>query len=69
MSTTSIQDSRYSWIRLIMILAIATLANVGRWAVIVILAADEVKFGAGRAEAARPYTLTMIGFAVSNRII
>ncbi len=69
MNTTSIHDSRYSWTRLIITLAIAMVANVGMWAVIVILPAVEVEFGASRAEAALPYTLTMVGFAVGNLAI
>ena len=64
MNTASIHDSRYSWVRLIITLAIATV-----WAVIVILPAVEVEFGATRAEASLPYTLTMIGFAVGNLVI
>ncbi|NOD33694.1 MULTISPECIES: CynX/NimT family MFS transporter [unclassified Ruegeria] len=61
-----IHDSRYSWLRLLITLAIATVANVGMWAVIVVMPAVEVEFGAGRAEASMPYTLTMIGFALGN---
>lgn len=69
MSTTSIHDSRYSWTRLIVTLAIAMVANVGIWAVIVILPAVETEFGASRADASLPFTLTMIGFAFGNLII
>ncbi|PCJ08978.1 MAG: MFS transporter [Rhodobacteraceae bacterium] len=69
MNTTSIHDSRYSWLRLIVTLAIAMVANVGMWAVIVILPSVEAEFGASRGEAALPYTLTMIGFAVGNLVI
>ncbi|MVO16737.1 CynX/NimT family MFS transporter [Parasedimentitalea huanghaiensis] len=69
MTTPQIHDSRYSWLRLLVTLAIATVANVGMWAVIVILPAVEVEFGAGRAEASMPYTLTMVGFALGNLII
>jgi len=64
-----IHDSRYSWARLIVTLAIATVANVGMWAVIVILPAIEAEFGAGRAEASLPFTLIMIGFALGNLLI
>ncbi|MGI9368866.1 MAG: MFS transporter [Ruegeria sp.] len=64
--THEIHDSRYSWFRLIVTLAIATVANVGMWAVIVVMPAVEAQFGAGRAEAAMPYTLAMIGFALGN---
>lgn len=61
-----IHDSRYSWIRLLITLAIATVANVGMWAVIVVMPAVEAEFSVGRAEASMPYTLTMIGFALGN---
>lgn len=41
-------------------------ANVGMWAVIVVMPAIETQFDAGRAEASLPYVLTMIGFALGN---
>ncbi|WP_282151029.1 MFS transporter [Ruegeria atlantica] len=62
----AIHDSRYSWLRLAITLIIATVANVGMWAVIVVMPAVESQFNAGRAEAAMPYTLAMIGFALGN---
>lgn len=64
--THAVHDSGYSWIRLCITLAIAIVANVGMWAVIVILPAVEAEYGATRAEASLPYTLTMIGFALGN---
>ncbi|WP_257883511.1 MFS transporter [Roseobacter insulae] len=64
-----VTDSTYSWIRLVLTLAIAMIANVGMWAIIVIMPAVEAEFGAGRAEASMPYTLTMIGFALGNFVI
>lgn len=64
-----VTDSTYSWIRLILTLATAMIANVGMWAIIVIMPAVEAEFGAGRAEASMPYTLTMIGFALGNFVI
>lgn len=69
MSDTEIHDSGYSWLRLLITLAIGMVANVGMWAVIVIMPAVETEFGAGRAEASMPYTLTMIGFALGNLLI
>ncbi|WP_187428394.1 L-lactate transporter [Roseobacter fucihabitans] len=66
MSAMPITDSTYSWCRLGLTLAIAMIANVGMWAIIVIMPAVEAEFGAGRAEASMPYTLTMIGFALGN---
>ncbi len=64
--THAIHDSAYSWLRLLVTLAIATVANVGIWAVIVVLPDMEAQFGASRGEAALPYTLTMIGFGLGN---
>ncbi len=64
--THPIHDSRYSWLRLLITLAIATVVNVGMWAVVVVMPAIEADFGAGRAAASMPYTLTMIGFAFGN---
>ena len=67
MITPDIHDSRYSWVRLMITMAIGMVANVGMWAVI--MPAVETEFGAGRAEASLPYTLTMIGFALGNLLI
>ncbi len=64
--THPIHDSRYSWLRLLITLAIAAVVNVGMWAVVVVMPAIETQFSAGRAEASMPYTLTMIGFALGN---
>ena len=64
--THAIHDSRYSWLRLVITLLIATVANAGMWAVIVVMPAIEMQFSAGRAEASMPYTLAMIGFALGN---
>lgn len=61
-----IHDSPYSWLRLSLSLAIAAVGNVGTWAIIVVLPALQQEFGIGRAEAAVPYTLTMVGYAVGN---
>ena len=65
----NIHDSPYSWARLGITLAIAMVANVGMWSIIVILPALETEFGAGRAAASMPYTATMIGFAFGNLVI
>jgi MFS family permease len=62
-------DSRTSWIRLALSLAISLIGNVGMWAIIVILPAIEAEFGTDRAAAALPYTLTMAGFALGNWVI
>ena len=63
--THDVHDSPYAWLRLL----IATIANVGIWAVVVILPDVEAEFGASRAAASAPYTLTVVGFAAGNLVI
>ncbi len=67
--THDVHDSPYAWLRLLITLLIATIANVGIWAVVVILPDVEAEFGASRAAASAPYTLTMVGFAAGNMVI
>ena len=62
-------DSRYSWTRLAVSLLIATIGNVGMWAIIVIMPAMQAEFQTARADASLPYTFTMIGFALGNLVI
>lgn len=69
MSHFEIHDSRYSWFRLVVTLTIGMVANVGLWAIVVIMPTVEAEFGAGRAEASLPYTLAMVGFAFGNLLI
>ena len=65
----SVHDSAYSWFRLILTLAIASVSSVGIWAIVVILPAVEAEFQSGRAASSMPYTITMIGFALGNLMI
>jgi len=69
MSEQLVFDSRYSWARLAVTLAIATIGNVGMWSVIVIMPAVQAEFGVSRAESSLPYTLTMLGFGLGNLLI
>ena len=69
MTAATLHDSRASWIRLGISLAIATAGNVGMWSIIVIMPAVEAEFALGRGQAALPYTLTMLGFALGNVVI
>ncbi|GAA5064808.1 MFS transporter [Roseibacterium beibuensis] len=62
-------DSRTSWTRLALSLALSLIGNVGMWAIIVILPAVQAEFGLDRADASIPYTLTMLGFALGNFLI
>ncbi|MGR3714289.1 MAG: MFS transporter [Shimia sp.] len=66
MTDHPILDSRYSWTRLAITLLIAVFANVGMWAVIVVMPSIQAEFGIDRAGASLPYVLTMVGFAVGN---
>jgi MFS family permease len=65
----SVLDSRTSWTRLGLSLALSLVGNAGMWAIIVILPAVEAEFGVDRATASLPYTLTMVGFAFGNWVI
>ncbi len=63
MPATHLPDSRYSWLRLLASLALATVGGIGLWAGIVALPFIQTEFGVDRAGASFPYTMTMIGFA------
>src|SRR6056297_2682548 len=65
----SVLDTRISWTRLALSLALSLVGNAGMWAIILILPAVEAEFGVDRATAALPYTLTMLGFALGNWVI
>ena len=66
MTGPDVLDSRYAWTRLAISLLIATVGNVGMWAMIVVMPAVQAEFGVDRADASLPYTLTMVGFALGN---
>ena len=59
-------DSKYSWLRLLVSLIIATIGNVGMWAIIIIMPPVEVEFGINRNISSTPYAMTMVGFAFGN---
>jgi len=59
-------ESPYAWLRLAASLALMTLGGVAMYGVTVVLPAVQAEFGVTRAEAALPYTLTMIGFAIGG---
>jgi MFS family permease len=68
-SDESVLDSKYSWLRLALTLAVALIANMGMWMVVAVLPLVEEEFGASRAWSSMPYTLTMIGFATGNFVV
>ena len=59
-------ESTYAWIRLTASLALMTISGVGMYGASVLLPAVQREFGAARAEASFPYTLTLIGFGVGG---
>lgn len=66
MNADHLIDSRTAWIRLAAIVALATLGGVGMWSVVVALPHVQAEFGATRAGASLPYTLTMLGFGAGG---
>ena len=62
-------DSSYSWVRLLIALTLSTIGGVGMWSVVVALPVVQAEFGVARADAALPYTLAMIGFAVGGVVM
>jgi MFS family permease len=66
MSAPTQPDSRYSWFRLGVSLALSTLGGIGLWAPVVALPIVQQEFGVDRAGASIPYTLTMIGFGIGG---
>lgn len=69
MSTISVLDSRYSWLRMVVTVLAAMVVNAGMWLIISVMPAMQVEFGVDRADASLPYTVTMIGFGLGNFII
>ncbi len=62
-------DSRYSWTRLAISLALSVVGSIGMWAVIVVLPAMQADFGIGRGAATIPYVFCMAGFAAGNFLL
>jgi MFS family permease len=60
---TPVQDSRQSWIRLAVSVAVASVGGVGIWSYVVTLPAIQAEFGVDRGLASAPYMATMLGFA------
>ena len=69
MTTDRLLDSRYAWTRLGVSLAVATVASVGMWSVVLVLPHVQAEFGVGRGDAALPYVATMIGYGLGNLLI
>src|SRR5437763_12894166 len=59
-------DSRASWARLAVCVALSTLGGTGLWSVVVVLPSVQAEFGAARGDASLSYTFTMLGFAAGG---
>ena len=59
-------DSPAAWLRLAAAVLIGTIGGVGMWSVVVALPAVQAEFGVARADAALPYTLSMLGYALGG---
>jgi len=59
-------ESPYAWLRLVTAIVIGTIGGVGMWSPVLVVPAVQADFGVARAEAALPYTLTMIGFVFGS---
>ncbi len=66
MTTVHAPDSRYSWVRLAISLALSTIGGIGLWSAVVVLPTIQAEFGIDRAGASLPYTVTTIGFALGG---
>lgn len=66
MTTASVQDGAYSWTRLAVSLALATISGIGLWAPVVVLPTIQAEFDIDRSGASLPYTATMVGFALGG---
>jgi MFS family permease len=64
--STALPESPYAWTRLVASLALMTLGGSAMYGVVVALPAVQAEFGVARADAALPYTLTMIGFGIGG---
>ena len=62
-------DSRYSWIRLFISLALAVVGGIGLWLAVVVLPTIQAEFGVDRAGASLPYTATFVGFAAGGFVM
>lgn len=68
-AATGVAESPYAWLRLGVALLAGAIGSVGMWSVVVSLPAVQADFGALRAEATLPYTLTMLGFGAGGIIL
>lgn len=69
MTGAAVLDGRYSWLRLLISVVLATVGSAGMWSVTLVLPGLETEFSIARGDASLPYTTTMIGFGLGNLLI
>jgi MFS family permease len=65
-STLHEVDSRYAWMRLLVVLLLMTIGSGAMYVIAVVLPPVQAEFGVARAEASLPYTLMMLGFGLGG---
>lgn len=68
-ATAEVVDSASAWLRLGVALVLGTIGSVGMWSYVVVLPSIQSDFGAARADASLPYTLTMAGFGLGGVVM
>jgi MFS family permease len=59
-------ETAYAWMRLIAAVVLSTIGGVGMWSVVVVLPPIQAEFAVARSAASLPFTLTMVGLALSG---
>jgi MFS family permease len=62
-------DSASAWLRLAVAVVVGTIGSVGMWSYVVVLPTIQADFGITRADAALPYTLSMVGFGIGSALM
>lgn len=66
---SSLADSRYALMRLLVTLALMTVGAAGMYVVPVVMTTVQAEFGVARADASLAYTLLMIGFGLGGMLM
>jgi len=66
LTDSPLTDSRYAWMRLVVVLLLMTIGSGAMYVIAVVLPAVQAEFGVARAEASLPYTLMMLGFGLGG---
>jgi len=62
-------DSRRAWVRLGLVLLIASIGAIGMWSVVVALPVVQAEFGATRGAVSLAFTMIMMGFGLGGVVM